>query len=222
MGRAPWRITNMPWFPWLLHVTGLRGTVSGCVPLPGLSLEVQPSNLHVNTYGYMTEGTDNCASSPSVCSVGAHSSATFDFTGIADPGQTNLPVFFAGQDDGANAAGATTLHYQTTPAAGLEVGTPGVHRAVPVSRDRSGEAGESGGRITSWCEAEARHLRRLRHRHEHDRFDCHLDHGGGERRFHLRPIDARTVRLARVTPAPTPSHSRAAALGSFRKSRSSR
>ncbi len=47
---------NMPWFPWLLHVTGLRGTVSGCVPLPGLSLKVQPSNLHVNTYGYMTRG----------------------------------------------------------------------------------------------------------------------------------------------------------------------
>jgi hypothetical protein len=115
---------NMPWFPWLLHVTGLRGTVSGCVPLPGLSLEVQPSNLHVNTYGYMTEGTDNCANLPSVCSVGAHSSATFDFTGIADPGQTNLPVFFAGQDNGANAGGAATLHYQTTPAAGLEVGTP--------------------------------------------------------------------------------------------------
>jgi hypothetical protein len=115
---------NMPWFPWLLHATGLRGTVSGCVPLPGLSLEVQPSNLHVNTYGNMTEGTENCVSLPSVCSVGAHSSATFDFTGIADPGQTNLPVFLAGQDDGANAAGATTLHYQTTPAAGLEVGTP--------------------------------------------------------------------------------------------------
>ncbi len=115
---------NMPWFPWLLHATGLRGTVSGCVPLPGLSLEVQPSNLHVNTYGYMTEGTDNCASLPSVCSVAANSSATFDFTGIADPGQTNLPVFLSGQDNGANAAGVATLHYQTTPAAGLQVGTP--------------------------------------------------------------------------------------------------
>jgi hypothetical protein len=125
---------NMPWFPWLLHVTGLRGTVSGCVPLPGLSLEVQPSNLHVNTYGYMTEGTENCASLPSVCSVGANSSATFDFTGIADPGQTNLPVFLEGQDDGANAAGATTLHYQTTPAAGLEVGTPVFKEQYPYPR----------------------------------------------------------------------------------------
>ena len=116
-------LTNMPWFPWMLHVTGLSGTVSGCVPLPGLSLTVQPTNLHVNTYGYM-QGPDNCSSSQNGCNLAPHSSATFSFTGIADPGQTNLPLFLTG--DGINAAGATTLHYQTTPTSGpgLKVGIP--------------------------------------------------------------------------------------------------
>ena len=110
-------LTNMPWFPWMLHVTGLRGTVSGCVPLPGLSLAVQPTNLHVNTYGYM-QGPDNCSSSQNGCSLAAHSSATFSFTGIADPGQTNLPLFLTGDARCENVAGATTLHYQPTPTPG--------------------------------------------------------------------------------------------------------
>ncbi len=116
-------LTNMPWFPWTLHVTGLSGTVSGCVPLPGLSLAVQPANLHVNTYGYM-QGPDNCSSSQNGCNLAPDSSATFSFTGIADPGQTSMPLFLAG--DGINAAGATTIHYQTTPTTGtgLEVGVP--------------------------------------------------------------------------------------------------
>jgi hypothetical protein len=120
-------LTNMPWFPWMLHVTGLRGTVSGCVPLPGLSLAVQPANLHINTYGYM-KGPGNCSSSQKGCSLGPHSSATFSYTGIADPGQTSLPLFLTGNSGGQlqNLAGVTTLHYQTTPTsgAGLEVGTP--------------------------------------------------------------------------------------------------
>lgn len=110
--------TNMPWFPWELHVTGLRGTVSGCVPLPGLSLAVQPSELHVNTYGY--------AQGPA--EIDPHSSATFSYTGIADPGQTSLPLFLTGNTPGQeeDVAGVTTLHYRTNPApaSGLEVSNP--------------------------------------------------------------------------------------------------
>jgi len=116
-------LTNMPWFPWMLHLTGLRGTVSGCVPLPGLSLTVQPSDLQVNTYGSL-QGPDNCSNSQDGCSLAPDSSATFSFTGIADPGQTSLPLFLSG--DNETAAGMATLHYQTTPTPGpgLEVGTP--------------------------------------------------------------------------------------------------
>ncbi|MFZ0667403.1 MAG: hypothetical protein WAM97_16735, partial [Acidimicrobiales bacterium] len=80
-------LTNMPWFPWLLHLTGLTGTVSGCVPLPGLSLTVQPSDLHINTYGDLS-GPDDCSSSQNGCSVGPNSSVTFSYSGIADPEQT--------------------------------------------------------------------------------------------------------------------------------------
>ena len=116
-------LTNMPWFPWMLHVTGLMGTVSGCVPLPGLSLAVQPANLHVNTYGYM-QGPDNCSSSQNGCSIAKHSSATFSFNGIAEPGETNLPLSLTSNIE--NVAGAATLHYQQTPTPGpgLEVGIP--------------------------------------------------------------------------------------------------
>jgi len=126
-------LTKMPWFPWMLHVTGLGGTVSGCVPLPGLSLSVQPSNLHLNTYGYM-QGPDNCSSSQQGCNLAPNSSATFSFTGIADPGQTNLPLFLAG--DNENAAGTTTLHYQTTPTPGpgLEVGIPTFNEEYPYPK----------------------------------------------------------------------------------------
>jgi hypothetical protein len=116
-------LTNLPWFPWMLHLTGLQGTVSGCVPLPGLSLAVQPSNLHLNTYGYM-QGPDNCSSSQNGCSLGAHSSATYKFTGIADPGETNLPLFLTGNFE--SVAGVATLHYRTTPSStsGLTVSSP--------------------------------------------------------------------------------------------------
>jgi hypothetical protein len=115
--------SNMPWFPWMLHVTGLMGTVSGCVPLPGLSLAVQPANLHVNTYGYM-QGPDNCSSSQNGCSIAKHSSATFSFNGIAEPGETNLPLSLTSNIE--NVAGAATLHFQPTPTPGpgLEVGIP--------------------------------------------------------------------------------------------------
>ena len=123
-------LTNMPWFPWMLHLTGLRGTVSGCVPLPGLSLTVQPSDLQVNTYGYM-QGPDSCSSSADGCSLAPHSSATFGFTGIADPGQPNLPLFLTGDDE--NAAGVATVHYQTTPSPGpgLVVSTPTFTQEYP-------------------------------------------------------------------------------------------
>jgi hypothetical protein len=116
-------LTNMPWFPWMLHVTGLMGTVSGCVPLPGLSLAVQPADLHVNTYGFM-QGPDNCSSSKNGCSIAKHSSATFSFNGIAEPGETNLPLSLTSNIE--NVAGAATLHYQPTPTPGpgLEVGIP--------------------------------------------------------------------------------------------------
>jgi hypothetical protein len=116
-------LTNMPWFPWMLHVTGLSGTVSGCVPLPGLSLAVQPSNLQINTNGYM-QGPDNCTTSQTGCSLAADSSATFSFTGIAKPGQTSLPLDLFG--DNGTAAGVTTIHYQTNPAtaSGLQVSAP--------------------------------------------------------------------------------------------------
>jgi hypothetical protein len=116
-------LTNMPWFPWMLHVTGLMGTVSGCVPLPGLSLAVEPSDLHINTYGSM-QGPDNCSTSKDGCSLAPHSSATYTFAGIAKPGETDLPIYLTSGVQ--NVAGATTLHLQTTPAAspGLEVGTP--------------------------------------------------------------------------------------------------
>jgi hypothetical protein len=84
---------------------------------------VQPSNLQVNTYGYM-QGPGNCSSSQNGCNLAPHSSATFSFTGIADPGQTSLPLFLTGNSE--SAAGVATLHYQTapTPGPGLEVGTP--------------------------------------------------------------------------------------------------
>jgi hypothetical protein len=116
-------LTNLPWFPWMLHVTGLLGTVSGCVPLPGLSLAVQPSDLHVNTYGYM-QGPDDCSSSESLCTIGAHQSATFSFNGIAEPGETNLPLSLTSNIE--NVAGAATLYYQPTPTPGpgLQVGIP--------------------------------------------------------------------------------------------------
>jgi hypothetical protein len=116
-------LINMPWFPWMLHVTGLMGTVSGCVPLPGLSLAVQPSNLQINTYGSM-QGPDNCSTSQSGCSLARHSSATYSFSGIAEPGETDLPIYLTSGVE--NVAGATTLHLQTTPVAspGLQVGTP--------------------------------------------------------------------------------------------------
>jgi hypothetical protein len=116
-------LTNMPWFPWMLHVTGLMGTVTGCVPLPGLSLAVEPANLHVNTYGYM-QGPDNCSSTQNGCTIAKHSSATFSFNGIAQPGETNLPVSLTSNIE--NVAGAATLHYQQTPTPGpgLEVGIP--------------------------------------------------------------------------------------------------
>ncbi len=116
-------LTNMPWFPWMLHATGLLGTVSGCVPLPGLSLAVQPSDLHVNTYGYM-QGPDNCSTSQNGCSIAKHSSAIFSFNGIAEPGATNLPLSLTSNIE--NVAGAATLHYQPTPmpGPGLEVGIP--------------------------------------------------------------------------------------------------
>ncbi len=122
-------LTSLPWFPWMLHVTGLMGTVSGCVPLPGLSLAVSPSDLLVNTYGYM-QGPDNCSSSQNGCSLAKHASATYSFTGIAEPGETDLPLYLT--SNAANVAGATTLHYQPIPApgssessgSGLEVGIP--------------------------------------------------------------------------------------------------
>jgi hypothetical protein len=116
-------LTNIPWFPWMLHVTGLMGTVSGCVPLPGLSLAVEPSDLHINTYGSMV-GPDSCSTSKNGCSLAAHSSATYTFAGIAEPGETALPIYMTSGVE--NVAGATTLHFQTTPPAspGLEVGAP--------------------------------------------------------------------------------------------------
>jgi hypothetical protein len=121
-------LTNMPWFPWMLHVTGLQGTVSGCVPLPGLSLAVQPSDLHVNTYGYM-QGPDNCSSSANGCSIAKHSSAIFSFNGIAEPGEKNLPVSLTSNIE--NVAGATTLHYQPTPTPG-----PGLEFGIPAFTDQ--------------------------------------------------------------------------------------
>jgi hypothetical protein len=108
-GTEPLRGT--PYFPWMLHLTGLQGTVSGCVPLPGLSLTVQPGNVHVNTYGYM-QGPNGCTTSARGCTLPTNRSATFSFTGIADPGETNLPIFLDGNSE--TAAGAATLHFQTS------------------------------------------------------------------------------------------------------------
>jgi hypothetical protein len=116
-------LTNLPWFPWMLHVTGLMGTVSGCVPLPGLSLAVQPSDLHINTYGYM-QGPSNCSTSQDGCSLAPHASATYSFNGIAEPGETDLPISLTNSVQ--DVSWATTLHFSQTPTPGpgLEVGAP--------------------------------------------------------------------------------------------------
>ncbi len=118
-GTKPLTNPPLPYAPWTLHLTGLNGTVSGCVPLPGLQLTIQPSNLHVNTYGNLTGPT----------TLAPHASATYTFSGIANPWQSGLPLYLTGSTavGGApNAAVMSTLHYQTTPSsgAGLTVSAP--------------------------------------------------------------------------------------------------
>jgi hypothetical protein len=122
-GTRPLTNPPLPYAPWTLHLTGLNGTVSGCVPLPGLSLNIQPSDLHVNTYGYLN-GPANLA---------PHASATYTFSGIANPWQFGLPLYLSGSTavGGApNASAMATLHYQTTPSlgAGLSVGPPTIDK----------------------------------------------------------------------------------------------
>lgn len=116
-GTQPLTNPPLPYAPWLLHLTGLNGTVSGCVPLPGLQLTIQPSDLHLDTYGNLSGPT----------TLAPHASATYTFSGLANPWQAGLPLYLAGSTavGGApDASAMATLHYQTTPSvgAGLSVG----------------------------------------------------------------------------------------------------
>jgi hypothetical protein len=128
-GTTPLTNPPLPYAPWTLHLTGLNGTVSGCVPLPGLQLAIQPSDLHVNTYGYLSGPT----------TLAPHARATYTFTGIANPWQFGLPLYLAGSTaiGGApNAAAMATVYYQTAPSAGagLQVGPPTIDKVyTPTS-----------------------------------------------------------------------------------------
>lgn len=122
-GTRPLTNPPLPYAPWTLHLTSLNGTVSGCVPLPGLQLTIQPSDLHLNTYGYLSGPT----------TLAPHASATYAFSGIANPWQPGVPLFLAGSTavgGSPDAAAMATVHYQTTPStgAGLAVGPPTIDK----------------------------------------------------------------------------------------------
>ncbi len=107
---------NDGYAPWGLHIGSLTGSVCGLIQIPSLNLSATPSDIQIATYGQI--------SGPVTVDPGT--TASFSFTGIADPGANKVAFLLSNFQ-------SPTVANQTAAETGLAYFSTGKPQKLSVS-----------------------------------------------------------------------------------------